>query len=109
MAQGIESTAMKASDLAKVRRKAKDLNIPFLTIAASSKPEKKLMIALIKDNGKIKEVHFGAKNSTTFIEGASQQKRESYRARHSKILLRDGRRAIDEKYSNAWLSWNLLW
>jgi DNA polymerase elongation subunit (family B) len=75
------------------------------TIRCSTKTDKKLM--LIRDNGKI--VHFGLCGSQTFLEGASHAKRTAYRARHSRIILKDGTRAIDKKYSPAYLSYHLLW
>lgn len=95
---------MTKTTLNKVKAKAKKLKIEG-EIYLSDRKNKKLKI-LTPSN---KWVHFGAKNSTTFIEGASEKKRNSYRARHSKIILKDGRRAIDVKYSPAFLSWNLLW
>lgn len=92
------------SKLQKVRTIAKKKNIKG-EINISTRKGKKFMIR--SPEGKL--IHFGAENSTTFLEGASKEKRKSYRARHSKIILKDGRRAIDVKYSPAFLSWHLLW
>ena len=47
----------------------------------SDKKTKKFKIVLSID-GKKKTIHFGSKNSTTFIEGASKNKRENYIKRH---------------------------
>ena len=92
------------SKLQKIRMIAKKKKIDG-EINISTRKGKKFMIR--SPEGKL--IHFGAKNSTTFLEGASEEKRKSYRARHSKIILKDGRRAIDVRYSPAFLSWHLLW
>ena len=47
----------------------------------SDKKTKKFKIVLSID-GKKKTSHFGSKNTTTFIEGASKNKRENYIKRH---------------------------
>lgn len=91
--------------LGKVRDLAKKLGIPFLNIIESPIKTKKYRIEL-NDGTKI---DFGARNSITFLDGASDEKRNLYNKRHSQIFLKDGRRAIDIKYSPAWLSWHLLW
>jgi hypothetical protein len=90
--------------LTKVKRKLDRLKVPYIEVALSNRPTKKIMVVI---NGK--RIHFGAKNSNTFLEGATKQKRDNYRKRHSLIYLKDGRRAIDFKYSPAWLSYYILW
>lgn len=87
-----------------VEEKMKKLNIPYGYVGISSKPNKKIEVVI---NGKT--IHFGSKESLTFIEGADKQKRNAYIARHSKIMLKDGTRAIDKLYSPAWLSYHVLW
>jgi hypothetical protein len=90
--------------LTKVKRKLDRLKVPYIEVALSNRPTKKIMVVI---NGR--RIHFGAKNSNTFLEGATKQKRDNYRKRHSLIYLKDGRRAIDFKYSPAWLSYYILW
>jgi hypothetical protein len=90
--------------LRKVKDRLKELNIPYESVMLSPRPDKKIRIVI---NNKI--IDFGAKNSITYIEGATEEKRKSYIARHSKILLKDGSRAIDKKYSPAYLSFYVLW
>lgn len=90
--------------LTKVKSKMTKLKIPYTDVQLSDKPTKKIMVII--DGRKI---HFGAKNSNTFIEGANKQKRDAFKARHSKVLLKDGSRAIDLKYSPAWFSYYVLW
>ena len=70
----------------------------------STRATKKLMLITAT-----KIIHFGLKGSQTFVEGASAQKRKAYIARHSKIILKNGKQAILVKYSPAYLSYNLLW
>lgn len=90
--------------LADARKKAKALKIVG-TLQLATNEKKKLV--LIRPNGP--SVNFGLKGSKTFLEGASEQKKSAYLARHNKILLKDGRRAVDVKYSPAWLSKRILW
>ena len=89
--------------LKKANKKLKQLNLKG-EIFLSDKPSKKLMF--VRDG---KKIHFGAKGSHTYLEGATEQKRRAYRARHSKILLKDGTLAYKKKYSPAYLSWHILW
>jgi hypothetical protein len=56
-----------------------------------------------------KKIHFGDPGAYTFYDGASHVKRKSYRARHSKILLNNGKPAYKNKNQPAYWSWNLLW
>jgi hypothetical protein len=89
--------------LEQCRKKMKQLKIDGV-LKYSSRHDKKLMLVLPH-----KTIHFGLQGSHTFAEGASVQKRSAYRARHSQIILKNGGRAIDAKYSPAYLSYNLLW
>jgi hypothetical protein len=92
------------------------LEIPFKDIRQSDKKDKKIAIDIItpssdsraRRNG-VSTVHFGAKGSQTFIEGASEKKRDAYRARHSKIMMSNGKPAYLQPYTSAFMSWNLLW
>jgi hypothetical protein len=102
--QARDGESIENSLLRKIQRRANKLRIPYENIQLSPLKNKKIRI---KINGKI--LDFGAKNSFTFLEGASEAKRKAYQERHSKIFLKNGRRAIDVVYSPAWLSWHLLW
>jgi len=90
--------------LKKAKNKAKQLGIKGELYLSDRKDKKLLMIT--PDN---KKVHFGAKKSITYLEGASEEKRKNYKLRHSKIYTKDGVRAIDIKYSPAMLSNSILW
>jgi hypothetical protein len=80
------------------------------TLFISSRPDKKLALLVASGNA----IHFGDKNSETYIERKRlsdfwTKKRNAYIARHSKIILKDGTRAIDKHYSPSWLSFHILW
>lgn len=99
-----ESIKNKDHLLQKVKHKLEELQIPYESVELSPLKGKKIRI---KIHGK--NIDFGAKNSITFLEGASESKRNAYRKRHSQIMLKDGTRAINVQYSPAWLSWHVLW
>jgi len=52
----------------------------LITVKPSSKPDKKLVATI--SNGRTKRIHFGSKGSTTFINGASIEKKNAYIQRH---------------------------
>jgi len=56
-----------------------------------------------------KTVHFGSKFNSDFLHHKDIERRDRYRARHSKILLKDGRPSYKVKGTPAYFSWNLLW
>ena len=85
----------------------------------SNKPGKKLMTVIEKD-GKRKTIHFGGppgskhyKDKTNLLpksqEHGDKKIRDAWRARHSKIKLKNGKRAIDDPLQPAWHSWRILW
>jgi hypothetical protein len=88
----------------RVKERLNELGVPYSYVGMSDRPGKKIKIVI---NGKV--IHFGSKNSVTFLDHGDEQKRAAYKARHSKILLKDGTRAIDKIYSPAWLSFFILW
>jgi hypothetical protein len=92
----------------KVEAKLKELRVPYTYLGPSERKGKKLQITLPID-GIIKTVHFGDINSQTYIEFRDEKKRRAYIARHSKILLKDGSRAIDKMYSPSWMAYHILW
>lgn len=88
-----------------IKKIARKNGIKFQDIIESPRKDKKFRIYFDKDDF----VDFGASGSQTYLEGASDEKKLAYQKRHSQIYLKDGRRAIDVKYSPAWLSMRLLW
>ena len=96
---------MQSKLLKLVGQRLDALGVKYSSVSLSDRPGKK--IKLVVDG---KTVHFGAKGSETYLEGsASEVKRAGYRARHEKIMLKTGQRAVDVELSPAWLSMNVLW
>lgn len=85
--------------------KLDSLGVPYVSLKISTRPGKKLVVT-VKGG---KTIHFGQAGSQTYLEGAPEAKRDAYRARHSKIKLKDGSLAIEQKYSPAWFAWHVLW
>ena len=56
-----------------------------------------------------KKIHFGDPNGQTFIDHKDTKKRKAWIARHSKILLKNGKPAyLDPRQPAYWSRW-LLW
>ena len=89
--------------LNKVRKKAKSLGIKG-DIVKSSKQNKKYDLVIGN-----KKISFGAKGYDDYLDHNDEKRRKNYRARHSGIINKDGRKAISIKNSPAYLSYNLLW
>lgn len=80
----------------------------------SDKKDKKLMV--IVNN---KKIHFGQKGYSHFFDRSGllnkslnhkdEKRRKAYRKRHSGILLKNGKRAIDDPNQPAWHSFRILW
>lgn len=84
-------------------------------IEKSTRSGKKYMV---RYKGKI--IHFGSiahehyKDSTplkiySHLDHNDKARRDKYRARHSKILLKNGKPAYKDKSSASWWSWKYLW
>ena len=56
-----------------------------------------------------KKINFGAKGMSDYTIHKDKARRDRYRARHSKIKLKDGRFAYKVKESPAFWSWTILW
>ena len=56
-----------------------------------------------------KTVHYGSRSMPDFTFHKDEDRRRRYRARHSKILLKDGRPAYKVKGTAAYFSCNILW
>lgn len=88
----------------KVKKKLAEFKVPYELVELSDKPNKKIKIVI---NGKV--IHFGDKNSLTFLEGADDKKRKAYQARASKITNKDGEYTYKIRYTPNFLSFNILW
>ena len=56
----------------------------FISLAPSSRKNKKYEIVFMKENGRPLTIHFGSKNSQTYIDHKDKAKRAAYIARHQK-------------------------
>lgn len=56
-----------------------------------------------------KRINFGQPGAYTYSDGASEQKRSAFRARHSKIKLSDGTFAYKNKNQPSFWSYHILW
>jgi len=56
-----------------------------------------------------KRINFGSATGKTFIDHGDKKIRDAWRARHSKIKLKDGRYAYKVKSTPEWWNWNLTW
>lgn len=54
-------------------------------------------------------IHFGQKGMKDYTQHHSKERRKRFRSRMSGIRLKSGSRAIDKRYSPAWLSFYVTW
>jgi hypothetical protein len=89
----------KISDLEK-----KAMKLGAEKLGKSTRAGKRFMVLYRK-----KWIHFGSATGQTFIDHKDKRKRKAWRARHSKIRLKDGRLAYRVKESPSHWAWSLLW
>lgn len=85
-----------------LRKKA--LSLGATDFRKSKKKDKKYDVIY---KGKV--VSFGSKGMSDFTIHKDPARRDRYRARHSKIKLKDGRLAYKVKGTPAYFSWHILW
>lgn len=90
--------------IAQRRAKELGLNEP----KTSTRKNKKLMIRISTD-GYGKTIHFGSRYASDYLQHNDEQRRQRYRARASKILLKDGTPAYLDPNQPAYYSYNILW
>ena len=56
-----------------------------------------------------KKINFGSTTNNTFIDHGDVQKRAGWRARHSKIKIKDGRYAYQVKEQSLYWAYKILW
>ncbi len=56
-----------------------------------------------------KRINFGSTTNNTFIDHGDSKKRTAWRARHSKIKLKDGSLAYLNKNQKSFWAYHLLW
>lgn len=96
-AKPIESHYFKAKKIA---------NRYGITLYKSSRKNKKYMFQqpITKTT-----IHFGDTRYEDFLSHNDPNRRNRYRKRAEGILLENGTRAIDKKYSPAWAAYHILW
>tara|TARA_R110000803_G_scaffold88854_3_gene155882 strand:+ start:8275 stop:8553 length:279 start_codon:yes stop_codon:yes gene_type:complete len=76
----------------------------------STSKGKKYMVYVKGVNGNPKLIHFGQAGAQDWKSGtASPEKRKSYRARSSKIKLKDGSLAVKNKNTANYWAYHYLW
>lgn len=88
--------------LAAAKRQAKKLGLP--EPKSSYKPNKKLYVVY---NGK--EIHFGARGYSDFLDHQDEERRQRYRARARGAMLKNGTPAYKDKNQPAYYAYNILW
>ena len=83
----------------------KSVSLGANTFGKSPKKEKRYFVLM--DGNKV--IHFGSKTGVTFIDHKDIKKRDAWRARHSKIKLKDGRLAYKVREQPSYWAYNLLW
>jgi hypothetical protein len=56
--------------------------VKLISISNSEKPDKKLKAIFLMNNGNNKTVHFGSKNSKTYLDHKSDEIKSNYEKRH---------------------------
>jgi len=84
------------------RRTAKKLGLP--APKSSQRANKKLYVIY---NGK--EIHFGARGYSDFLEHQDEARRLRYRARARGSLLKSGKPAYKDKNQPSYYAYNILW
>jgi hypothetical protein len=87
------------------KKRSKVINSTKVTYWPSTRSDKKWMTKT--PNGKT--VHWGHPTMKDFTQHKSKKRRSNYRKRHAGILLKNGSRAIDKKFSAAWLAYHVTW
>ena len=54
-------------------------------------------------------VHWGDPKMKDYTQHRSKKRRSNYKKRHAGIRLKNGSRAIDKKWSPAWLAYHATW
>ena len=90
--------------LEEVKKNLKKYKIPYDKVELSPKKDKKIRLWV---NGK--PIDYGLKTSQTWIEGASETKKNSYQARASKITNKNQEYTYKIRYTPNFLSFLTLW
>tara|TARA_R110000772_G_scaffold222362_2_gene332846 strand:- start:361 stop:636 length:276 start_codon:yes stop_codon:yes gene_type:complete len=89
----------------KLKKRAMKLDSDIIDLKRSTRKGKKWMV-IRKDGTK---THFGSYGMSDYTIHKDPTRRDRYRKRHSKILLKDRRPAYTVKGTPAFYSWHILW
>jgi hypothetical protein len=95
--------------LNKAKQVAKSRNITNWDTLDIAKAKNK-RFSIVSPAGK--KINFGLwpfQGKGSFLDHGDNTIREAWRARHSKILLKDGKEAYKDKESPEYYSWHILW
>jgi hypothetical protein len=92
-----------------LRRKALELGATEFGESRAKNKRFYIIVSLDKSKTRGMRINFGLLDGHTYIDHHDDQKRRAWRARHSKILLKDGRPAYTVKGQPEYWSWHLLW
>ena len=81
------------------------LSIAGVTAFGQSKAKDKRFYVIYNGN----RINFGSQTNNTFIDHGDTKKRDAWRARHSKIKLKNGELAYQVKTQPEYWSYHLLW
>ena len=56
-----------------------------------------------------KKINFGYKTGSTYVDHQDKDKRQAWRARHSKVLDKEGNQVINKKSSPSFWASRILW
>lgn len=88
--------------LAEARARARELGLP--EPSSSQRGSHKLYVVY-----NWRQIHFGARGYSDFLQHRDPERRRHYRQRHRGILLADGTPAYKNRNSPAYYSWHILW
>lgn len=74
-----------------------------VSIKPSNLKDKKYTAVFYEDDKKIKTIHFGLKNSTTYLDTGDKKMRSAYRARHQAVYNKSA------PISASRLSYEIIW
>lgn len=102
---GRRTSRISRSRRMSTHKRSKRVGSTKITYWPSTSKNKKWMT--ITPDGR--KVHWGDKSMKDYTQHHDKKRRSNYRKRHSGIRLKNGSRAIDKKWSPAWLSYHVTW
>jgi hypothetical protein len=89
----------------KGRRRSKKVQGTTVVYCKSTRKGKKWMT--VTPQGRL--VHWGSPTMKDYTQHHNKKRRSNYKKRHAGIKRKNGSRAIDKKWSPAWLAYYVTW